>query len=64
MQVFFVGLREKTRQQTHLRVERYRQNKDCTAASPIVQTLHNEGTITLQSSTPNLFNTFIQPTQT
>jgi hypothetical protein len=35
-----------------------------TAASPIVQTPHNEGTITQQSGTPNLFNTFIQPTRT
>jgi hypothetical protein len=60
----FLGLHEKTRQQTHLRVQRYRQNKDRTAASPIVQTLHNEGTITQQSSTPKLFITSIQPTRT
>jgi hypothetical protein len=60
MQVFFiVGLREKARQQTRLRVQRYCQNKDCTTASPIVQTPHNEGMITQQSGIPNLFNTFI-----
>jgi hypothetical protein len=63
MQVFFVGLREKTRQQTHIRVHRYHQNKDRTAASLIVQTPHNKRTITQQSGTPNLFNTFIQPTR-
>jgi hypothetical protein len=63
MQVF-LGLREKTWQQTCLRVQSYRQNKDHTTASLIVQTPHNEGTITQQSGTPNLFNTFIQPTRT
>jgi hypothetical protein len=41
MQDFFVGLREKTRQQTRLRFKRYRQNKDRTTASPIVQTPYN-----------------------
>jgi hypothetical protein len=61
MQVF-LGLREKTWQQTRLKVQRYHQNKDRTTASPIVQTLHNEGTITQQSGTPNLFITSIQPT--
>jgi hypothetical protein len=61
MQVF-LGLREKTWQQTRLKVQRYRQNKDRTTASPIVQTPHNEGTITQQSGTPNLFITSIQPT--
>jgi hypothetical protein len=64
MQVFFVGLREKTWQQTRFRVQRYRQNKDRTAAYPFVQTPHNEGTSTQQSGTPNLFNTCIQSTQT
>jgi hypothetical protein len=63
MQVF-LGLHEKTWQQTCLKVQHYHQNKDHIAASPIVQTPHNEGTITQQSGTPNLFNTFIQPTQT
>jgi hypothetical protein len=58
----FLGLREKTWQQTRLKVQRYRQNKDRTTASPIVQTPHNEGTITQQSGTPNLFITSIQPT--
>jgi hypothetical protein len=55
---------KKTRQQSRLRVECYRQNKDRTTASPIVQTLHNEGMITQHPDTPNLFNTFIQPTRT
>jgi hypothetical protein len=63
MQVF-VGLREKTRQETRLRVQHYLQNKDRTTASLIVQTPHNEGKITQQSGTPNLFDTSIQPTPT
>jgi hypothetical protein len=61
MQVF-LGLREKTWQQTRLKVQHYRQNKDRTTASLIVQTPHNEGAITQQSGTPNLFITSIQPT--
>jgi hypothetical protein len=63
MHVFFVGLHEKTQQQTHLRVQRYHQNKDRTA-SPFVQTPHNEGTSTQQSGTPDLFNTCVQPIRT
>jgi hypothetical protein len=63
-QIFFVGLREKTWQQTHVRVHRYHQNKDRTAASSIIQTSHKEVTITQQSGTPKLFITSIQPTHT
>jgi hypothetical protein len=64
MQDCFVGLHEKTRQQTCLRVKRYRQNKDRTVTSLIVQTPHNEGTITQQSGTPKFFITSIHPTRT
>jgi hypothetical protein len=64
MQIIFVALREKTRQQTCLRVQRYHQNKDRIVASLIVQTSHTEGMTTHQSDTPNLFNTSIQPTRT
>jgi hypothetical protein len=60
---FFVGLREKHGNK-HVLGFRYRQNKDRITASPIVQTPHNEGTITQQSGTPNLFITSIQPTPT
>jgi hypothetical protein len=60
----FVGLREKTRQQTRVRVHHYHQNKDRTAASPIVQTSHKEATTTQQSFTPKLFITSIHPTRT
>jgi glycine cleavage system protein P-like pyridoxal-binding family len=60
----FCRFARKTRQQTRVRVHCYRQNKDHTAAFLIVQTPHNEATITQQSGTPKLFITSIQPTRT
>jgi hypothetical protein len=62
--LLFIGLREKTWQQTHHRVQRYHQNKDRTIATPIVQTPHNEWTSIRQSGTPKLYNTCLHSTRT
>jgi hypothetical protein len=58
----FVGLHEKTWQQTRLKVQCYRQDKEHTDVSLIVQTLNNIGTITQQAG--KLFVMSIQPSQT